>query len=128
MMGLFGFLSRPKTRRRVLPVIVRVSPQTVSALPSPQDLRQKLFDAAASGNEDQLCELCVRHEKLIFDEGMIWARVPPEIRSNPKLAQWYGSGLRSIAKFCANHLGKPELMNQVKKLDLPGETSKKAKG
>jgi hypothetical protein len=128
-MGIFSFLNRSKARPSKLPVMVRVAPQPLTTGPSPHDLRQKLFDAAAdaaaSGNEEQLCDLCQRHEKLIFEQGMIWARVPPEIRANPKLAQWYGSGLRSIAKFCAQRLGKPELMNQVRQLDLPADPPRK---
>ena len=54
------------------------------------------------------------HEKSIFEQGMIWSKVPPEIRSSPVLLKWYGNGLKAIARFCADRLGKPELMEQVK--------------
>ena len=56
---------------------------------------------------------------------MIWSNVPPEIRSSPMLLRWYANGLRAIARFCADRLGKPELMDQVKEIEaLPGEEEK----
>lgn len=93
---------------------------------TPDGLRQQLFDAAAAGDEQKLCTLCQTHEKSIFEQGMIWSKVPPEIRSSPTLLRWYGSGLKAIAKFCAEKLGKPELMEQVRDIELlPGASAKK---
>jgi hypothetical protein len=126
-MGLFGFLKRTKPLPASDPVVIELRiPKVNEPEITPDQLRRQLFDAAATGDEDQLCLLCQAHEKSIFEQGMIWSKVPPEIRSNPVLLRWYGNGLRAIARFCADRLGKPELMEQIKAFDvLPGANQKK---
>ncbi|MGD0542227.1 MAG: hypothetical protein ABSB33_11990 [Tepidisphaeraceae bacterium] len=84
---------------------------------TPDRLRRELFDAAAAGDEEKLTCLCQIHEKSIFEQGMIWAKVPQEIQSSPALKRWYGNGLKAIATYCAERLGKPELMNQVRQIE-----------
>jgi len=97
--------------------IPRVNEPTIT----PDRLRKELFDAAAAGDEEKLTCLCQVHEKSIFEQGMIWAKVPPEIQSSPMLKRWYGKGLKAIATYCAERLGKPELMDRVRQIDaLPG--------
>src|SRR5579872_4418543 len=127
-MGFFGFLKKrakpmpPATE----PVVIELRiPKVNEPEMTPDQLRKKLFDAAASGDEDQLCMLCQTHEKSIFEQGMIWSKVPPEIRSSPVLLKWYANGLKAIARFCADRLGKPELMEQVKAFDSLPRSEKK---
>ncbi|MGD1277717.1 MAG: hypothetical protein ABR964_10900 [Tepidisphaeraceae bacterium] len=122
-MGFFSFRRRSKAvaPSARLPVVRQIRALPKEELPTPQGLRQKLFDAAtaaAAGDEDPLACLCQLHEKSIFEQGLIWSQVPPEIRANPALLRWYGNGLQTIAQFCADRLGKPELMDKLKKLEL----------
>jgi hypothetical protein len=123
-MGLFGFLKkRPQIKPAAADAVVielRI-PKVGDAPVTPDGLRKQLFDAAATGDNQKLCQLCQQHEKSIFDQGMIWSKVPPEIRASPRLLHWYATGLKAIARFCAENLGKPELMNQVRDIEsLPG--------
>lgn len=130
-MGLFGFLKRAKTLPATEPVVIELRiPKVNEPEATPDQLRRQLFDAAATGDEEKLCSLCQLHEKSIFEQGMIWSKVPDEIRSNPMLLKWYGNGLKAIARFCAERLGKPELMNQVKEIEaLPeGENGSREAG
>jgi hypothetical protein len=127
-MGLLDFLARRdkpvRISRRlppVLPVVRRINTRPPEEQLTPEKLRNKLFAAAASaaqGDEDQLTCLCQKHEKSIFQDGLIWTQVPPAIRANPALLRWYGSGLVAIATACAQRLGKPELMKKIPKLDV----------
>ena len=97
--------------------VPRVNEPTIT----PDRLRKELFDAATTGDEEKLTCLCQLHEKSIFEQKMIWSKLPPEIQANPKLKRWYGKGLKAIANYCAERLGKPELMDQVRQIDaLPG--------
>ena len=128
-MGLFGFLKREKPLPASDPVIIELRiPKVNEPDITPDQLRQELFDAAATGDEEKLCGLCQQHEKSIFEQGMIWSKVPLEIRSSPVLLKWYANGLRAIARFCSERLGKPELMNQMREIEtLPaGEDEKDA--
>ena len=128
-MGLFGFIKRAKPLPASDPVIIELRiPKVNEPDITPDQLRQELFDAAATGDEEKLCVLCQQHEKSIFEQGMIWSKVPPEIRSSPMLLKWYANGLKAIARFCSERLGKPELMNQMREIEtLPaGEDEKDA--
>ena len=134
-MGLFGFLKQRRPgRTSVKPdpsdaVIIELRvPKVGDPQLTPDTLRKQLFDAAASGDNDKLCQLCRKYENSIFQQGMIWSKVPPEIRASPRLLHWYATGLRAIACFCADNLGKPELMNQVRDIDSlpsPGNPANK---
>jgi hypothetical protein len=124
-MDLFGFLKSKKAVKAVPvknPMLIELRvPKVNEPALTPQQLREQLFDAAATGDEEKLCTLCQLHEKSIFEQGMIWSRVPEEIRASPTLLKWYANGLKAIARFCADRLGKPELMDQVKEIEaLPG--------
>ena len=33
------------------------------------------------------------------------------------LLKWYANGLKAIARFCSERLGKPELMNQMREIE-----------
>lgn len=126
-MGLFGFRKKPPERLPSDAVVIELRIPKVNDPPmTPDYLRKQLFDAAASGDEQKLCRLCQQHEKSIFDQGMIWSKVPPEIRSSPVLLKWYANGLKAIARFCADKLGKPELMQQVREFEsLPEDQREK---
>jgi hypothetical protein len=125
IMGLFGFLKKrpqqrgPTTRPVAAdPVLIELRIPKVNDPPlTPEVLRKQLFDAAASGDSQKLCQLCRQHENSIFSQGMIWSKVPPEIRASPRLLHWYANGLKAIASFCADNLGKPELMNQIRDIE-----------
>ncbi|MGA2441238.1 MAG: hypothetical protein ABSH08_09770 [Tepidisphaeraceae bacterium] len=121
-MGLFGFRKRSQIQPAEDPVLIELRiPKVNEPAVTPDGLRKQLFDAAAMGDEDKLCSLCQAHEKSIFEQGMIWSNVPAEIRASPVLLRWYANGLKAIARFCAEKLGKPELMDQVRELEaLPG--------
>ena len=125
-MGLFGFLKRAKPTPVTDPVIIELRiPKVNEPDMTPGELRRQLFDAAAAGDEEKLCTICQEHEKSIFEQGMIWSRIPDEVRSSPMVLRWYCNGLRAIARFCADRLGKPELMDQMKGMDLlPGGEEK----
>jgi hypothetical protein len=133
-MGLFPFGKRARKRSPKIPVnvvlsdptapVVRVEPERVS----PEVLRKELFDAVAAQDDEKLTCLCQAHEKSIFEQGVIWSQVPSEIRSNPVLLRWYGNGLKAIALYCADRLGKPELLEQLRKLDAQGARAKKGEG
>jgi len=125
-MGIFSFKKREKPPVETDPVLIELRiPKVNEPEMTPDYLRRLLFDAAAAGDEEKLCTLCQTHEKDIFQQGMIWSKVPAEIRSSPTLLRWYGNGLKAIAKFCADRLNKPELMDQVKEFEslptLPDE-------
>ena len=126
-MGILDFLARRDKAVRipriqpVQPVVRRINTRPPEEPVTPESLRSKLFAAAASaaqGDEEKLTCLCQKHGKSIFDQGLIWTQVPPAIRANPVLLRWYGSGLIAIATFCAQRLGKPELMKKIPQLDL----------
>jgi hypothetical protein len=121
-MGLFGFRKRSQLVPAQPPALIELRIPKVNDPPiTPETLRKQLFDAVALGDEDKLCRLCQVHEKSIFEQGMIWSKVPPEITASPALMRWYGSGLKVIARFCAERLGKPELMDRVPEFEaLPG--------
>jgi len=121
-MALFRFRKRSKTPPTEQPLVIELRiPRVNEPAITPDRLRKELFDAAAAGDEEKLTCLCQVHEKSIFEQGMIWAKVPQEIQSSPALKRWYGNGLKAIATYCAERLGKPELMNQVRQIEaLPG--------
>jgi hypothetical protein len=117
-MAFFGFGKKSKTPPAEEPVLIELRiPRVNEPAITPDRLRKELFDAAAAGDEEKLTCLCQAHEKSIFEQGMIWSKLPPEIQSNAKLKQWYGNGLKAIATYCAKRLGKPELMDQVRHID-----------
>jgi hypothetical protein len=126
-MGLFGFLkNREKPMPVEEPVIIELRiPKVNEPEMTPGELRRQLFDAAAAGDETKLCSICQENEKSIFEQGMIWSKIPEEVRGSPVLLKWYCNGLKAIARFCADRLGKPELMEQVKGMEmLPGAEEK----
>jgi hypothetical protein len=45
--------------------------------------------------------------------------VPEAFRASPAAYEWYGNGLRAIARFCAEKLGRDEF---VQRLENPTST------
>lgn len=88
--------------------------------PSPDQLRRQLFDAVACGDEGRLESLCEEHQDLILAHAAGWLEVPASFRSNPEAYEWYGNGLRAIARFCAERLGRHELLER---LNLPASAA-----
>lgn len=129
-MSFFDFLKRPEAPSQSV-VVHRVGAPDSDAAQAettgsaaaaadaiePQVLRQELAQAIRSGDLDKLTCLCQRHEKSIFERGMIWMRIPSGIRSNPKVLRWYGQGVGLMARACARQLNKPELLERVRQIE-----------
>jgi hypothetical protein len=89
-------------------------PQPTEAEPlGPEELRRVLFDAVASGDELRLERLCEEHREVILNHAADWLEIPPAFRASPEIYEWYGSGLRAIAQFCANRLQRPDLLDHL---------------
>jgi hypothetical protein len=76
-------------------------------------VRRLLFDAVASGDEARVESLCEEHKDLILNHSAAWLDVPAEFRASPEVYEWYGNGLRAIAKFCADRLGHGKLQKHL---------------
>ena len=68
--------------------------------PSPAELRQKLFDAIARGDEENLTTLCREHREHIQEYASTWMIVPDGLRANPAAAEWYVRGLSQLTRLC----------------------------
>ena len=92
-----------------------VAAVTAAPAAAPDEVRRRLFDAVAAGEEEQLAGLCREHWDLLLEHGPGWLseEVPEPLRSNPRAAEWYGQGLRQIACFCAERLDRPELLQRL---------------
>jgi hypothetical protein len=62
------------------------------------------------GDESRLKSLCKEHKDLLLSHGAGWLEVPEAFRANPVAYERYGNGLRAIARFCAERLGRTELL------------------
>lgn len=74
----------------------------------PEALRERLFDAAAAG-EDLEGE-CRDHRAAITAAFPGWKTLPPLIRSDPAALQRWGGGLIAVARCFAERLGDPSLL------------------
>jgi hypothetical protein len=107
-MGLFNLRKRAKsTASAATPVVVMrdlPSPRPVAPPPPPPtsaELRQKLFDAIASGDEARVSDLCREHRDFIHEYAEGWMIVPDSLRANPAAADWYTRGLQQLTRLCA---------------------------
>ena len=122
-MHLFDFFGRPKAPPAA-PAAVPTSPAARSpepppaAPPGPTELRRMIFNAVASGDAERLTCLCRDHEGDILAHAADWMRVPDGLRSNPEAMRWYGEGLRTVARFCADSLDRPDLFQRLEELGL----------
>jgi tetratricopeptide (TPR) repeat protein len=84
-----------------------------SAPLSPENLRERLFDAVQSGDSATLARLCSEHEAAILEHFPSWQKVPEAVRSNPSGVQRYGQGLIGVAQCFATARGRPELLQRL---------------
>jgi tetratricopeptide (TPR) repeat protein len=94
-MGVFDFLFRR-------------SPSNVT----PEQLRERLFEAVAAGDDERVAELCAAHEETVLTSFAGWQQVPDEYRTPDRLA-WYGPGLIAVARHFAEERGHPELLQRL---------------
>src|SRR5688500_4572976 len=108
-MRLFDLIKRPKRSAstaqlpvmRELPATTEApqdaaqSPETPLA-PSPDEVRDLVFCAIASGDETRVAELCEEHREVIAEHGSAWVRPPIELHANPAAIDWYTRGLSRI--------------------------------
>ena len=80
---------------------------------TPEQVRQRLFDAVAAGNEDHLDALCHEHQAVILQHGEGWLTVPPQFQASPQIQEWYRRGLDAIARYCAEKLRRNEYIAQL---------------
>ena len=106
-MSLMNLLKRHRAVKPVEPAPVMRELPTPSTEappaplpPSPAELRQKLFDAIAQGDEDHLTTLCREHREHIQEYAPTWMIVPDPLRANPAAAEWYMRGLRQLTQLC----------------------------
>jgi len=126
-MSLFGLFRRSRTSRSgaepepaaggngTRPTTTREAPlapvgPVAPAPPGPDEVRRILFDAVASGDESRLEALCREHKAFILEHAAGWLDVPASFRASPEAYEWYGNGLRAIARFCADKLGRNDLL------------------
>jgi hypothetical protein len=104
-MGLFDLLKRPKPAHKSPVVVMRElpSPKPAEKAPPPptsDELRQRLFDAIATGDEIRLAELCRSHRQFIAEYASTWMIVPESLKENPAAAEWYTRGLSRLTQLC----------------------------
>jgi hypothetical protein len=88
-------------------------PPALADRPRPEQIRQLLLVAAASNDEDRLACLCRDHESVLQEHLPDWLDVPPDLRASPEAARWYADGVRAVARFCADRLGRPDLLRRL---------------
>ena len=73
-------------------------------------LRERLFDAVASGDGAALEQGCNGHREAIVANFKDWKTVPAEVRKDPQAVQRWGNGLLQVALFFAQTLNDPQLL------------------
>ena len=113
-MNFFGLFRRAAGPRPLVPAPDRpalpgpaAAPDDAAPRPPPDHVRRLLFDAVAAGDERRLEDLCREHQDLILRSGPAWLEVPEAFRASPEAYEWYGNGLRAVARFCADRVGHP---------------------
>jgi tetratricopeptide (TPR) repeat protein len=96
-MGLFDFLFRSR----------KGGP---SPAPAADELRQLLLDAVARGDVGALEHLCTAHRQAIAEHFPSWRKVPAGVLGRRDAEQSYIGGLVVVARFFAERLGRPELL------------------
>jgi tetratricopeptide (TPR) repeat protein len=92
-MGLFDFLLKKRSY----------------AVADPEQLRERLFDAVAAGQRDELRELCRANLDAIQQHFKSWTKAVT-IRSDPAQVQRYGEGLTSILRCIDADLQRADLI------------------
>src|SRR3954447_20460672 len=110
--GKGGPRPHPPPPPATAPIAELSTPPAVEPL-GPEELRRVLFDAVSSGDEQRLERLCEEHREGILSHAANWLEIPPAFRASPEIYEWYGSGLRAIAQFCAERLQRPDLLDHL---------------
>jgi hypothetical protein len=78
---------------------------------NPDELREKLFDAATNADMDAapLLALCRANERAIIDAFASWCRMPRDVRDDRDRCYRWGNGLITIARVFDELMGRPEL-------------------
>lgn len=87
---------------------------------APRDeLLARLIVLASHGDDEGLQKLCLEHRGHIEREFRAWKTVPPAWREDRDSLDRYVAGLLSIARFFADGLGRPELLDHLMGRDRP---------
>lgn len=79
---------------------------------SPDELRERLFAAAASGQQDTFAKLFSEYRAVIIEHFPAWQKVPEAVRGDPAALQGYAQGLIGTAQLGAA-LGEPSLLQRL---------------
>jgi tetratricopeptide (TPR) repeat protein len=94
-----------------------------ASVPS-EDLLDRLIAVVQNGDDDELQRLCLEHRGHIEREFRGWKTVPPAWRESRDSLDRYVAGLLGVARFFAEGLGRPELLDHLMGRDRPeGESS-----
>lgn len=81
--------------------------------PPPDELRERLFDAASTDDRASLEGLCRRNEAAIAEHFPSWQKVPDDVRADPSRLNRYARGLIGVANAFASGLGRPDLLARL---------------
>lgn len=88
------------------------------------ELLEQLIALVHRGDDDGLQRLCLENRGMIEREFRGWKTVPPAWREDRDSLDRYVAGLLGIARFFADGLGRPELLDHLMGRDRPeGESS-----
>ena len=91
---------------------------------TPDELLDRLIAMVDHGDEEGLQRLCLEHRGHIEREFRGWKTVPPAWREDRESLDRYVAGLLGIARFFADGLGRPELLDHLMGRDrAEGESS-----
>ena len=79
----------------------------------PDQLRDALFEAAASGNRRSVLGLCRANRGAITQHFPTWQKVPEDIQADPARVQTYVGGLIAVADTFARGLGDQSLLQAL---------------
>jgi tetratricopeptide (TPR) repeat protein len=79
----------------------------------PDQLRDALFEAAATGPHQRLISLCRANRETITRVFSVWQTVPDHIRADPSRTQRYAGGLIAVVETFARDLGDHGLLQAL---------------
>lgn len=79
----------------------------------PDDLRTRLFAAAAAGDLRRVEQLSRAHRDLVVANFPAWQKIPEPLRADPPALQNYGRGLVTVAQLFAERLGDVSLLQRL---------------
>jgi tetratricopeptide (TPR) repeat protein len=81
--------------------------------PSPEELREALFEAVTSGDQSRARELVAGSEAAIREQFPAWQKVPEPIRDDRAALQRYMAGLIGVAEHFKNERQDPSLLERL---------------